>query len=510
MGVSGTFAALKGAVMPGNSNYRYSAIPAPTPSQACRTGRHVDGRARLTRLLKLSAGGMALFALLAVAAVYVHGQGSASRPGACERSGQCTGISSHTWGQYSPFFSAPSAIDASTPAGCELTFALVLSRHGSRFPTSSKAAAYRSLVARIQASVTRYGAGYEFIKDYAFDLGADRLTAFGEQEMVDSGAAFFRRYEKLAEGSDPFIRASGSGRVVMSAQNFTRGFYAAQGKSGADQLAKMLVVPESAGFNNTLDHGGCPAFEHGPGSDLGQHKQEAWRATWATPIMERLNAKLPGANLTLQETVFVMDLCPFNTVATPDAATSDFCRLFSSDEWRGYDYFGSLEKWYSYGRGNPLGPTQGAGYANELIARLTGKAVEDHTSTNSTLDSSPQTFPLDRRLYADFGHDNSMTSAYAALGLYNETADLPVTHRLSPHQTHGYSASWTVPFAGRMYVEKMRCVGGEEELVRILVNERVVSLSGCGADELGRCKLGDLVASLSFVRAGGRWDSCFT
>lgn len=386
----------------------------------------------------------------------------------------------------------------------------MLSRHGSRFPTAGKAAAYRSLVARIQSSVTQYGAGYEFIEDYAFDLGADELTAFGEKEMVDSGAAFYRRYEKLAKGSDPFVRASGSDRVIMSAQNFTRGFYGAQGRGGADGLAEILVVPEGAGFNNTLDHGGCPAFEDGPGSGLGREKQERWRATWATPIMERLNRKLPGANLTLQETVLVMDLCPFNTVATPNATKSDFCRLFSRDEWRGYDYFESLEKWYRYGRGNPLGPTQGAGYANELVARLTGKATEDHTSTNSTLDSSPETFPLDRKLYADFSHDNSMTSAYAALGLYNATDDLPVTHKLSPHETHGFSASWTVPFAGRMYVEKMRCGTGEEELVRILVNDRVVALRGCGADELGRCRVDDFVASLSFARTGGLWDTCFT
>jgi hypothetical protein len=65
-----------------------------------------------------------------------------------------------------------------------------------------------------------------------------------------------------------------------------------------------------------------------------------------------------------------------------------------------------------------------------------------------------------------------------------------------------------------MYVEKMTCGGGEEgedeELVRVLVNDRVVPLQNCGADSLGRCRLGAFVESLSFARGGGLWHACFS
>ena len=40
--------------------------------------------------------------------------------------------------------------------------------------------------------------------------------------------------------------------------------------------------------------------------------------------------------------------------------------------------------------GNPLGRIQGVGYVNELLARLTGEPVQDHTTHNSSLE-----FPLD-------------------------------------------------------------------------------------------------------------------
>ncbi|PHH73127.1 hypothetical protein CDD82_5637 [Ophiocordyceps australis] len=498
--------------------HKYTAIPS-----ASHTTSPVGQRnAQRAKLVKMCAATVVVSAIMFLLVTYGQSLGTASH--ACQDSGQCTSGTSHTWGQYSPYFSVPSAIDAAVPKGCWLTFGLVLSRHGSRWPTAGKAEVYRSLVQRIQRSVQQYAPGYDFIQDYDMQLGVDDLTPFGEQEMVDSGAAFFHRYEELAKTQQPFLRASGSDRVVMSAQNFSHGFYAAQGKSGDDEADHIQEIPEGDGFNNTLDHGSCPAFENGPDSDLSHRKQAAWMEIWAAPIMSRMNEKLPGANLTLQETVLMMDLCPFETVATAQANMSDFCRLFTRDEWRGYDYFQSLGKWYGYGNGNGLGPTQGVGYVNELIARLTGQSVKDGTTTNSTLDSSPETFPLNRQLYADFSHDNSLTSVYAALGLYNATQDLLVKYRLSPRQTHGYSASWTVPFAARMYVEKMRCgardgaaqladKGAEadgEELVRILVNDRVVPLQGCGSDRLGRCRLTDFVESLGFARGGGRWDTCFT
>lgn len=433
----------------------------------------------------------------------------------CETYANCTGNPSHVWGQYSPFFPVPSEIDPSVPEGCEISFAQILSRHGARYPTAHKTEVYNETIGRIQSSVTKYAKGFEFIADYIYDLGADDLTTFGRNELVDSGTAFYRRYQQLADQSDPFIRAAGSDRVVESGQRFTAGFYAAQGKSGKEQIEDILVVPETDGFNNTMNHGSCPAFEEGPDSEVGDDAQKTWMNIFVPPIAERLNTKLPGANLSLEETIYMMDLCPYNTVASPNATLSEFCKLFSADEWRSYDYFESLDKWYGYGSGNPLGPSQGVGYVNELIARLTGQPVEDNTTTNSTLDSSPETFPLNKTLYADFSHDNTMISIYAALGLYNATENLPTEYKIPPLKTHGFSSAWTVPFAGRMYVEKMQCSGAkyaddDGELVRILVNERVVPLQNCGADNLGRCKLEAFVRSLSFARSGGLWHTCFT
>lgn len=102
-----------------------------------------------------------------------------------------------------------------------------------------------------------------------------------------------------------------------------------------------------------------------------------------------------------------------------------------------------------------------------------------------------------------------MTSIFSALGLYNATEPLNNSSMQDTAKTKGFSASWTVPFASRAYFEKMQCSGQEEEMVRVLVNDRVIPLVGCDADALGRCMLSRFVDSLTFARAGGKWGECF-
>jgi len=337
------------------------------------------------------------------------------------------------------------------------------------------------------------------------------LTEFGVQTMVNSGEKFFDRYKALAERSTPFIRSAGEQRVLDSATNWTLGFHNAKTASRRPDRSypyDILVIPEDVGFNNTLNHGNCAVFEDGPDADIGDDAQHEWTAVFIPAIRDRLEADLPGLVLSIQDTINFMDLCPFNTVASPDGTISPFCDIFTEEEWHQYDYYETLGKWYGYGPGNPLGPTQGVGYVNELIARLTRQPVDDQTTTNHTLDDSNVTFPTNRALYADFSHDNDMTGVFGALGLYNDTVPLSNTSITAAPQTNGYSASWTVPFGARAYFEKMRCGGRREELMRVIVNDRVVPLQRCGADKLGRCTVDAFVESLAFARAGGDWDQC--
>lgn len=397
------------------------------------------------------------------------------------------------------------------PEQCTITFAQTLSRHGARDPTASKTLVYTDLVASLKSTVETFTGKYSFLNDYEYTLGADQLSTLGQQEMVNSGIKFYERYRELAQHAIPFVRTAGQERVVNSAYNWTQGYHQANQDDktpGKDIFPLDIeVIPEGSDYNNTLSIDSCLAFSAGSGDDA----QSKWSNIFVPPILARLKADLPEADLEVLDIIYLMDLCPFNTVASPTGEISDFCNLFTNTEWQQYDYYQTLGKYYGFGPGSSLGPTKGVGYVNELIARMTNTPVKDETSTNHTLDGDSSTFPIGKNytLFADFSHDNDMMNIFSAFGLYNATTPLSNTTFQSPETTNGFSASWVVPFAARAYFEKLHCEGQKEEMVRIIVNDRVMPLQTCGGTSQGLCTLSKFVESLSFARNGGFWNKCF-
>lgn len=222
---------------------------------------------------------------------------------------------SHYWGQYSPFFSLSeqSEINPTVPPKCNITFVQVLARHGARYPTAHKSAMYASLVDRIQQTATEYKTDiYALLKDYRFELGADDLTSFGEQEMFDMGTAFYDRYGQLTRQNVPFVRASGSDRVIASGELFSNGYNEAKtsdpdSDKSQHNTSVNLVIPEGREWNNTLDTGTCETFSDG--SPV-QEIQQEYLDLFAPPILQRLVANMPGVNLALHDIPLLMDLCP--------------------------------------------------------------------------------------------------------------------------------------------------------------------------------------------------------
>lgn len=395
-----------------------------------------------------------------------------------------------------------------------------------------------------KVSSSSYAGKYAFLKDFEYTLGADQLTEFGQAEMYDSGVKFYKRYSSILKKYPPFVRASGEQRVIDSADYFTSGFNTAKSPS-TPSIAVDVTISEDDGSNNTLSHNLCTNFEN---SETGHDAQATWSNIFVPPIQERLNKNLPGANLSIIQTIYMMDLCPFETlIDANETSLSPFCKLFTVDEFEQYSYYETLDKYYGHGSGSALGPTQGVGWVNELIARLTNSPVIDHTSVNHTLDDSNVTFPLGRRAYADFSHDNDMAQIYSALGLFNvsksEPALLSNTSITSPAQADGFWAAWLVPYGARLYVEGLNCPASGSKNpksthprsssysstkshpttnttsnpndithVRLIINDRVMPLheqiTGCGQDSHGRCQIDTFLNSLAFAKSGGLWDQC--
>lgn len=163
--------------------------------------------------------------------------------------------------------------------------------------------------------------------------------------------------------------------------------------------------------------------------------------------------------------------------------------------------------YHAYSYGEPLGPVQGVGYVNELLARLTNTPVRDRTQVNHTLDDSPATFPLNRTFYADFTHENLIVAVFAAMGLYRDENPLDP---LAPDAARAWVASRLVPFSARMVTERLACSGTGEQLegeyVRMLVNDQLVELECADGRLDGMCELAEFVDGQAYARSGGAGD----
>lgn len=134
---------------------------------------------------------------------------------------------------------------------------------------------------------------------------------------------------------------------------------------------------------------------------------------WVTPASAPCSRKMNGCNLIIREPSLPRtEAKSFSTVQTIPLLRLD------------------LNFWYGSGFGSPVGRAQGIGYVQELVARLTKTPIslvrcepppplslssllliapiflQYNSTTNSTLDNNPTTFPLDgRALYVDATHE---------------------------------------------------------------------------------------------------------
>ena len=442
----------------------------------------------------------------------------------------------------------------------------VLSRHGARAPTSGKDELYNATVSKIQSRLkhrNKYKSRYNFLQDYEYNFNPDELNDFGREQLKDSGKQFFERYkylirDQIRNGYTPFIRAGSQHRVFESGKFWCYGLQNAIQNDG--KLKKLgsqgilpnfcpyeiLSIPECSSCNNTLHHSRCPAHEDGLYSDIRSRAQDQWANIFVPKIASLLNEDIdvdgpthPEDLITTQDVLNLMQLCAFDTLKhVRGSPLSPFCNLFTRQDFENLDYYQTLNKYYGYGGGNPLGPTQGVGWANELLARLTNTPVLDHTSTNSTLDGNPTTFPLPvygntTQIYADFTHDNDLISMLWALRLFDDVPRLNPARRMDTVATRGFSSAWVAPFGSRVYVEKLSCDFSKgksrhhkrddhiqmpqfildsdtrKDYVRIVVNDRVMPMPFCRSDSHGLCLVDDFVSAQGFARSGGRWEKCF-
>ncbi|KZT11458.1 phosphoglycerate mutase-like protein [Laetiporus sulphureus 93-53] len=420
------------------------------------------------------------------------------------------------WGNLSPWFSVDKhafGVDSGpeAPETCRVTGLHLLHRHGARYPTGwASFGGPASFATKLHESADKWNASdsLSFLNDWTYKLGEEILTPFGRQQLFDLGVSMRMKYGFLLKNftesnTVPVFRTESQDRMLASALNFAIGFF---GYPFEEQYQQSVTI-EDPGYNNTLaPYKTCPNAGIPSKADRGLYYVQQWTSVYLQDALARLSPQLTGFNLTIEDVYTFQQLCAYETVAI---GYSKFCELFTEEEWEGFDYAMDLYFWYDSAFGAPLAKVLGIGYVQELVARLTHMPIEMHnTSTNSTLDDSPVTFPLGQSLYVDATHEVVVLHVITALNLTTlaSSGPLPADH-IPSHRS--FKASYLAPFATNIQFQLLSCSSVPDPQIRIIINDGVAPLTGikgCPDQKDGMCPLATFVEAQNEIIQDADWE----
>lgn len=231
-----------------------------------------------------------------------------------------------------------------------------------------------------------------------------------------------------------------------------------------------------------------------------------YTALYSSHISNRLTKYAPkNIHLSVKDTYAMQLLCAYETQYL---GVSEFCSLFTRNEWEGFEHSLDIRFFYNHAFGNPTARAQGIGYVEELLARIQGKLIkESDSSVNSSLTDNEDSFPLGMKFYADFTHDKMVLGTLTALSI-DYFKHLPNLEKYPPNKHRLFRASNIVPFTARLITEVIGC---DSEQPKPEKHERVryyASQHGYGRDvkddkyHFVRMKLNGAILPLSTVRGG--------
>ncbi|KAF2089293.1 histidine phosphatase [Saccharata proteae CBS 121410] len=398
---------------------------------------------------------------------------------------------SRYWGQMATYRDNPAAIfgvkDAGLPDGCQIEQVHVMQRHANRFPIdyvddgdNDLAFAYK--IGNWTANSSGFSGPLEFLNSYRYIMPeTGLLTGLGAGVEMNAGIQFWNRYGRtlynaslgqltysptLSNGSErakPLLRTTSQSRMYNSMLNWALGFFGPSFEATPNPtLANftdafhLLVIPEGGSENNTLaSYDSCTNDYVSGIGDLGDSDVFKYVPIYLSAATARLQKYAPsGFTLTTNDTYAMQSICAYETQYI---SQSDFCALFTADEWAGFENTLDMIYYYDYAWGNPTGRAQGIGYVQELLARLQNQYITtSNSSVNSSLTDNAGDFPLGLPFYADFSHDDIIISVLAAMSI-DYFRQKPSLTDYPPNPNRHFNLARLTPFGARLTTEVIGC-----------------------------------------------------
>jgi hypothetical protein len=300
----------------------------------------------------------------------------------------------------------------------------------------------------------------------------------------------------------------------------------------------VVIIPEGGTENNTLaSYDSCFNDNNATLGDLG----DLDLLTYLTVYLKDATARMqkyapPGFTFNVNDTYAMQSICAYEMGYI---GQSDFCYLFTENEWAGFEVTLDQEYFYDYSYGSPSGRAQGIGWLQELIARLTNQYItSSNSSVNSTITNNANQFPLGQKFYADFTHDDIIVSVLTAMS-FDYLNDPPSLTQYPPNPNRHFILSHLTPFGGRLITEVVGCASANptpvpnhrtqyyptqygynpanatHKFLRMRLNNGILPLSdirggACGNRTDGMCPLSGFLKSQATAYAQSNYDfACF-
>ncbi|UNI24664.1 3-phytase [Purpureocillium takamizusanense] len=386
------------------------------------------------------------------------------------------------------------------PDGCQVESVSTLQRHAQRFPDSvdgKVTGGFAQKVANHTRGDSRGGGGgggggggdsfggpLKFLNTYTYILNdTGLLTGVGAATEFSAGISFWNRYGRTLYNASAAqlqygpvfanngsarrprvtLRTTGQSRIENSQINWALGFFGPSFNATPDPALtqwaapfEVVIIPEGGTENNTLaSYDSCFNDNSEANLDIAARHQDAYKKNYLRSVVQRLQEDAPaGFEFTYQDAYAMQMMCAYEYAFI---GMSDFCHLFSEEEWEGFENVLDIQYYYLYSYGNPTGRAQGIGYLQELMARLTHQYItSSNSSVNSTLDDNASTFPLGQQIYADFSHDDILISVLTAMSL-DYLKDAPPLTQFPPRPDRRFILSQLTPFGANLITETIGC-----------------------------------------------------
>ena len=398
---------------------------------------------------------------------------------------------SQYWGEISPYSDNAANYfgvkDVGVPSGCQVEQAHLLQRHANRFPTSGdddggNDERFAQKVLNFTSTHTgKFTGPLDFLNTYHYEMLESYLTGLGASTEFQAGVTFWNRYGRTLYNASvgqtaynasfpngtarpkPVLRTTSQSRIYDSEINWSLGFFGPSfgvvpnpNLTNASSPFNLVIIPEGGTENNTLaSYDSCFNDNDDVIGFLGDSDLFAYIPKYLKNATARMQKYAPaGFTFTTNDTYAMQSICAYETGYL---GQSDFCVLFTLEEWESFESSLDMQYYYDYSFGNPTGRAQGIGYIQELIARLEHEFItSSNSSVNATLDNNAADFPLGQAFYADFSHDDIIISALTALSL--DYFRVPPSLTDTPPNPHRpFILSHLTPFGGRLVTEVIGC-----------------------------------------------------